>query len=294
MSNVIHIKDSLSVSYKNNAESNNKKSLFDTKVIIRCNADGKIIYSGKNLTVLGGRTSVLESIFDLQPDITHKLTLNNIMNIPHSVDALQTNAKRKIGWFMIGNGAENVNSPDVKMNPRNYETKLYSAVPFRCVPINADLSPAEREKYRLRKILTLPNIGGNQYVAYYAKKVDINNIYVTHNDSNYIPIEGHTIPVLDDDTTHPLSNAPVLVYTNFTLTVEPNEFKEYYRIMNNDSLIGAKISEIGLVYAADLNNALENNNKELSGAELFAKVTTTPIYCDTEYSSYTVIYEIST
>jgi len=273
-----------------------------TQITIKDGKNGIIILSNlKNKTVLGGRLKILENLFGIDPNPDMHLTLNSnqLLNIPHSVNTFQSGLanQRKMQWFMIGIGGENLSALNQVYKPRNYETNLYIPVPFRCVPINNDLSDSEAEKYRLRKMIV---INGNQYYAYYAKKFDISSIKLTFNESNYIPLASDTVPLSsnDDDSNldspdHRLSGGKVLSYGDFTLTVAENEFKEWYKLTHNDQLVGARLSELGLVSGYDALNTL-TGKMELADAELMSKLTHSPIPLDEEGSERLVQYVIYT
>lgn len=271
-------------------DSLNRKSSLETEIFIK-DSNGVVLFHGKNMTVFGGRQLLLEKSFGIPPDATKHLLLNDILGIPHSnsIQVLSNNLDRITNYFMIGNGAENLSVQGTIYSPHNYETKLYGSVPFRCVPFSSDLSSAEATNYRLRKIITIDN---NDYVAYYAKKFNVGVVYTEYNGSNYIPLESHTIPVDEGDSTHPLAGGSVLSYIQFTLTVEQEEFKEYYRLTHNDSLVGASLNEIGLVMGRDLPNSLDGDRNELAAAELFAKLTSTSVPLDSENSRRVVEYRI--
>jgi len=266
------------------------KSSLDTEVFIK-DGYGNILFHGKNMTAFGGRQLLLEKSFGIAPDASKHLLLNDMLGIPHSenTSVITDNEDRITNYFLIGNGAENLSVPGVTYTPHNYETKLYNTVPFRCVPFSSDLSPSEATNYRLRKIIT---IDGNDYVAYYAKKFNAGVVYTEYNGSNYVPLEAHTVPVDEGDSAHPLAGGSVLSYIQFTLTVEQNEFKEFYRLTHNDMLTGAALNEIGLVMGRDLPNTLDSNRVELAAAELFAKLTSTSVPLDSESSRRVVEYRI--
>ena len=267
-----------------------------TRINIRAGENGKLILGDlHNMTVLGGRTLIQEQAFGLVPNSAQHILLNNLLNIPHSVNVFTSTPnlaiQRKVGWFMIGTGGENLAVPYSTYEPFDYETNLYNPVPFRCVPIASDLSAAEQAAYRLKKIIT---INGNQYYAYYAKAFSLTSVTMQYENVDYIPSPGDTKQYQPNDPTNPLGAAPVLVYTDFNLMVSDVEYKEYYQANNNGSLTGARLSELGLVFGYDAPNALNGGNNELAGAELFAKLTHTPVFLDTTGSSRNVEYQIFT
>ena len=261
-----------------------------TRVMIKDSKTGKVLFDGHNTTVLGGRLHLLEKSFGITPDITQHLTLNTIMGIEHSETnrVFQNKIDRDAIYFMAGKGASSVAVPGKIFSPKNYETKLYDAIPFRMVPVSNDLSASEQEQYRLRKIVSY---GGVDYAAYYAKRFDAGVINLEYNDASYTPLESDTVPVDENDSSHRLAGGSVLAYIQFTLTITEEELKEYFRITNG-SLSGAVMNEIGLVLGADLANSLDNNRKELSNAELFAKIVSSNVAMDSDSVSRIVEYRV--
>ena len=234
---------------------------------------GRLIQSTHNTTVLGGRIALLEEMFGLTRNKDQHLMINNSLGIPHSeTDNVLNSAtqKRKVGYFMVGDGAASLETPGKCYSAKNYETKIYNPIPLRMVPLSADLSTTEQENLRLRKIV---NINGVDYVAYYAKKFEPSSVILEYNGAQYKPIDSHTTPVDEADTTHPLRGGSVLAYITFSISIEENELKEWFRITSNISKCA--MSETGLILAADLPNGLDHNRNELAAAELFTKICST-------------------
>jgi hypothetical protein len=265
-------------------------SLMGTESDVIFRVVGREVYRTSNNTVLGGRISLLENSFGLNPNINQHLTLNQIMGIPHpqTTNVILNKLERKAEFFMAGDGATSKAVPDKVYKPKNYETKLYHAIPFRFVPSSLDLSTSERDRYRLRKVI---NINDTEYIGYFAKRYEPGTLYLEYNDAEYLPTENHTVPVDENDSTHDLLGGSVLCYIQFTLSIEPNELKEYFQAVNG-SLEFASMNEAGLVYGADLPNAADSDRHELAAAELFSKVTSKPYYFENEGTARDIVYKI--
>jgi hypothetical protein len=134
-------------------------------------------------------------------------------------------------------------------------------------------------------------VNGNDYIGYFAKKYEPGSLYLEYNEATYLPREEHTVPVDENDSTHEISNGSIFCYIQFTLSIEPNELKEYFQIVNG-SLDLASMSEAGLVCGADLKNSLDADRNELAAAELFSKVTSKPSYLDSEGSARDIVYKV--
>ena len=272
------------------------ESTLDTAIQIKDGPNGKIILANlTNMTVLGGRLKIQEDLYGLTPNPNQHLPLNrpDMLNVPHSVNTFDAGKalERRIKWFMIGTGGENLSVPFSTYKPKNYETKLYNEVPFRCVPLNADLTETEAASYRLRKPITIAN---DQYWAYYAKVMTVDSLDLTFNENNYVPLIADTTPVQKNDTSHRLSGGKVIAVSRFTLTITETEFKEWYRLKNNGLLDGARLSELGLIFGLDTPNSLVNGRLEVADAEMAAKLTHSPVPMDEEGSSRVVEYRIYT
>jgi hypothetical protein len=278
------------ISYITDGISMEEASVFGTDTEVIFKIGNREVYRTQNSTTLGGRISLLENSFGLTPNINQHLTLNQIMGIPHSQanNVIVNKIERSAEYFMAGDGASSVAVPGKVYSAKNYETKLYNAIPFRIVPSSTDISENEKQIYRLRKIETIQGI---DYIAYYAKHFEPGILYLEYNEAEYLPQESHTVPVDENDSTHLLLGGSVLCYIQFTLSVEPNELKEYFNVISG-SIDMASMSEAGIVLGADLPNVLDKGNKELAGAELFSKVTSKPFYLDSEGTARTIIYKI--
>lgn len=251
---------------------------------------GRLIESGHNTTVLGGRIAQLEELFGLTKNEKQHLLINETLGVPHSESSnvlKSATLKRQTEYFMVGDGAVSQENPGKFYSPKNYETRLYNPIPFRMVPAASETS-LDTSNLRLRKEL---NINGTSYVAYYAKKFDPGVLILEYNGAEYIPQSSDTVRVDENDTLHRLSGGSVLAYIQFYLDVEENEMKEYFRITNG-SLDAASMSEVGLVLAADLPNSLDGNRSELAAAELTAKITSNSVSLSTEGSSRQIQYRI--
>lgn len=274
------------------------KPLFKTKITIKCFKNGKIsgnIIESHNGTVLNGRTFIQEFIFGHIPNPENHLTLNTILGVNHSETVYREDNNDldrflTVDYFCIGNGAESKTSKSI-IAERTSDTKLYNMVPFRCVPFGSDLSDEERKNYRLRKIIT---IKGEQYIAYYAKKISSKTLSITYNGQNYKPVESDTSDLPDTSPEKPLKTGKVIDRTSFIIKIDPVDFKEYYKAMNNGSLVNATLNEVGLIQSVDVQNTNENNKLELAAASLFSKMTYSNVPMDDDTNEAEFIYEMHT
>ena len=283
---------------------------LDTKFDIFDLKSGKLEQSLKNITALPGRVS-LESIFKSGYVANHHLTLANELvtqkggdpttfSNPSSTAAADTTVAadyygRTIGYFCIGNGGLDSSLPLAMSKPRNYETRLYNMVPFRCLPVSGpDLSTQDRAQYRMRRIET---INGQQYYTYYLKAFTVGNLNLEDSDGNaYSPVYNDSQPVNPSSPlSHPLANVSIYSYFQFDLIIDPTEFKEFYKAMFAGSLDGAYLTEFGIVLSKNMPGITDVSGvtyDEVCNVELFSKVVSSPSYMDQEENGKRITYSI--
>jgi hypothetical protein len=296
-------------------ELDGKKSTFKTDItLVDYNGNDiiKIQRHKTNMTVLGGRLDILEKPFGITPNPEQRISLNTLipdpmtqdpieyLTINHSVNVFDSTEtvlnpnrlNRYCNYWCIGQGGEDKIVPYQIHDVKPWENRLYEMVPFRCVSAANDLLPTEQAQYRLRKVVEIDN---TDYVCYYAKKFEIGTVFSMKDDAQYsstnIKVEDSNPYGLDGDG-HSMRGHTVNVYVEFTLDLTDIEFKEFYRKLHNDSLHGARLSELGLITGFDANNATDSNRKELANAELFAKMTHDPVFLSTPGSRRKVYYRI--
>lgn len=117
--------------------------------------------------------------------------LNTIYNVfPNDNDGIVT--APSIMYFGIGiMGCYNVGDQNQRkaFQPKKEEANLYEPIPFRCVPIDQDLSTAERTMYRMR---VERQFNGARYWCYYLKKLEI--VDVSSEIIRIDPITGESSP----------------------------------------------------------------------------------------------------
>ena len=143
--------------------------------------------------------------------------------------------------------------------PSNKDLDLYEPIPIRCVPIDEDLTSAERANYRMR---VRKVINGVPYFCYYLKKLMVvdNNVKITQTNPITQQQEPYTFspsdltPIPTDPSTSGEQSGEV-----FTATVSFRVGLEYYgheifeaiNAIYGGDMRYAKISEIGLYSGED-------------------------------------------
>lgn len=298
------------------------KSLFKTDITLTDFNGNEIINIARhrhNMTILSGRISVLEKAFGIVPDKNQRLLLSDMIPVPSTSGASSGNAsvnsmdedptyaslhetntifgdggknfQDSVKYFCIGNGGENPNTPYAILDVHDWETRLYNMVPFRCVPISADLTVEERKNYRLKKTI---EINGSRYYAYYAKVFDPGKVISQKSGSDYRPAVEDSAPYIGNGEGHAMNGHTSEVYVTFDLEITATEFKEFYRLLNSDSLTGARLTELGLISGYDGPSADTSASgvKELYDPTLFAKLVHEPVFLSTDGSRRKVTYSV--
>ena len=222
-------------------------------------------------------------------------TLNQKLSIQNNI-SLAANVQPTDCCLVIGNGGHGFilgTNGKPKWKPIRHTTRhtgLYNQLPFVLRLPSNDLTPAERDRYRLRKLIT---ISGTQYVAYYARKIDtsetVPGLWLRHVEN------GVTTATEYDPSIEDLNPVPPVLTTADPVTTtgdyvassakvpfimsqeEVEEFISACEIIEGEAGF-AVISEIGLVSAAERSvtgtfNGASQTYKELIQARITAHIT---------------------
>jgi hypothetical protein len=207
-------------------------------------------------TILG-ITRQLEASLGITPTYDIQSTLNAKYGVAPS--ALPT-ALPTILYFGIGiGGCYNVSNLNLSQPYPVLQTNmdLYSPIPFRCVPVEQDLSAQERALYRMRVRKT---ILGADYFCYYLKMITFDQTAVSVTETNpttgimtpYVPNYANlnpTPPVVSTSGT--TADTEVNVSLTSTLPLTGAEVTEAINVLYAGDLRYARISELGLYSGQD-------------------------------------------
>ena len=145
-------------------------------------------------------------------------TLNQKFGV-HADQVPATNEYPSLGYVAIGNKG---NTYEIGNGGFMFTTPVphlarhaagYNMIPFVARHVDDDLSAAERSNYRLR--VMLPPIGGENYVAYYLRKLDLNSVVPSielRNVNNGVITNSPFVPELSDlSPTHPVLSNPNMI-----------------------------------------------------------------------------------
>lgn len=139
-------------------------------------------------TILGVKLE-LEKYTGVTPTYDTNATLDRKYNV---FPDLVPTASPTVAYFGIGiKGRRTIDDGFITapVGVRSTNLDLYGPIPFRCVPIEEDLSAEERSSYRMRVRKTF---NGNDYYAYYLKKILLTDNVVRMTKKN--PISGTEEP----------------------------------------------------------------------------------------------------
>lgn len=198
-----------------------------------------------------------DTIYRLLPDTT----INSKYNVYHNLIPEEMPVP-KIMYFGLGiNGFYNIDDGNMSApyHPAADELDLYEPIPLRCVPVNNDLSDAERSLYRMRVEKTF---NGERYYCYYLKKITLidNSVLLTRTNpikkteepfeldpSKLIPIP--TIPTTSGEVEGTITqiNASLKLGINWV----GSEVLEAINVIYGGDMRRAKISEVGIYSGID-------------------------------------------
>jgi len=219
-----------------------------------------IFESEYSVTTIIGLLNEFESMTALQQTVLSKCTINAQHNVIPTVMPTKT---PQLFYFGIGiNGYYNVNQDTPPLSqpymPAATDMDLYQPIPFRIVPITADLSPTERAQYRMR---TMQTFNGTQYFCYWlklinftTKEVEVMQVNPTGGETPYVFNPKNLKPIPKKSSTGQIVNASgdtVIVSLSGTCPILGSEIVEVINIMYGD-LRFANISELGFYTGQDV------------------------------------------
>ena len=177
----------------------------------------------------------------------------------------------KICGIMIGDGgAGDTYNTVYKVN--RAARKVPGIVPFRVVPVDADLNPTDREKYFMRVVK-------GDYVYYYGKKWDIEReIVVQYEDGTTVPVDVDTMP----------TSKFIRVCAVYRVTIDQRDVREGFKI-EQGSTLRSRINSLGLV--AGYPGAAVDGNEEFFNVRGITTVNMENQELKDSASTITVIYK---
>ena len=196
-------------------------------------------------------------------NVDPRYLMNTTLNYKYNMQPAELPAEPpKIAYFGIGTrGFKNLDDGNLAAPfiPSASNLDLYEPLPFRVVPIDSDLTPADRAKYRMRILKT---IGGESYWCYYLKKLAIIDNRVKIIQTNVTTGEEEELEVLDSNFLTPtpgdtsaegtsVATTKVSVALTANLQITGEEVLEAVNVIYNGNMLRAVVSEIGIYTGRD-------------------------------------------
>lgn len=223
-------------------------------------------------TISHSQRELMESL-KIPFSIEEYSTVNEAFNLGN-INPPNDGSYPSIKYMMIGRGGHKTVTGSDGRGLVDYlqhgvnDANLFESVPFVLVPATDDISSAERVKYRIR---VLETHGGVDYIAYYARVIDLsqttvetrvieseNDVIVS--DSLYVPTPTSQAPVPVDisNTLLNVASARIITTRAFILvkltTTDINNIVSAVQIKYGDTRY-ATISEIGILQGFDVNTS---------------------------------------
>ncbi len=226
--------------------------------------------------VLLGSVRELEASLGLTGVYDTNSTLNAKYN---TFPSLVPTALPTLLYFGIGiGGCFNVNGANLSEPYPVLKTNmdLYIPIPFRCVPVEQDLTSQEKVQYRMRVRKT---IGGADYFLYYLKLITFNQstVQLTQTNPTTSLQTPYTLDYSNLNPTPPTVNSSGVITSNVVevnasvtsgLALTGAEVVEVVNVLYNGDLRFARISELGLYSGQDrVVTGVDANGNPLSYTE---------------------------
>jgi hypothetical protein len=258
---------------------------------IRCvDQDGNVMNT-QNTTIYPGRRFMLELLTRQIPRAQQQMTLNQLLNINANITVPNSSLiERMICLVGLGRGGATLQFSDV-LDARASDLNIFDQIPFRTVPVNADLPSEERAKYFMR---TIKVINEQTYYAYYLKKITPSEIYVKHQETNYVPKPEDNNP--EKNPSDPLSLYPIQIFLTIPIDISSKDVKEFY-IAEDGNLRKSRFNEMSIYFGVPVKLRDPINNDEYTdyvSVEAFSHLTFNNKGMDTEGASFQFNYDIIT
>ena len=257
-----------------------------------------------------GSTSTLLGIlnqFHGASDLVYNTLLGTTLNSKYNVlGTVGPPALPLLRYFGMGiNGFYNTDdmygrAPHQPM-PTNMD--LYEPIPFRCVPLDEDLTAEERAQYRIRQV---KEINGIDYCLYWLKLIEYkpNTVEIykktpdgaenTFSYSSLQNIESYLNPVppkLSAGGETPLSQERYIVRATGKCVITGEEVAEAVRVLYEGNYTKGLISELGFYTGCDVYVSKSDKNEEVvkgeDGSPILVPITPEPPTATAKESVYT-------
>lgn len=230
----IKIYDQLSADNSLVASSAPNEIIGEVEVLLSSKHGDKTIFTRKirrNDLLVTGAVFVSEKINNMRSSYkTVPIDVETGVHTSSEIDFSSTTVpKELVCGVMVGNGGcgDTYNTVHKVLKAAR---SVPGYLPFRVVPVGADLAPSDRVRYFLRVVK-------GDYIYYYGKKFSIDReINVLYEDGTVVPTD------VDPKTVTKF----IRTFTKYSVTIDQRDIREYFKITQG-STMKSLINSIGLV-----------------------------------------------
>lgn len=208
-------------------------------------------------------------------NVDYRYFMNTTLNSKYTIEETREPAvKPTLNYFGIGiSGFRNIDGLTLAApyEPNYSHMDLFQSIPFRCVPIDNDLTDAERTNYRMRVRIQVDGLG--EFWAYYLKKINYASDSVQIIETDETTGIEEVVESLDsskwlnpDPADARTTNEAAVATTKFRsvvkdglITITGAEVVEAINILFGGNLLRARVSELGFYSGSDELITVSNN-----------------------------------
>ena len=242
---------------------------------------GELLFRKHNIILIAGRRFILEKLFNITPDPSLIMTLNQIYGIDEVTPPTTEAGPRKekcVCLFGVGRGGSDLTFGSVK-KPYAKELELYDMVPLRYSAY--DLSDTVKQKYYFRQEQD------DGMIAYYLKKFETDpKIVIKVGNQDYVPDINDTD---NENGSGLIEREDITCYVELSLKIDSNDVREYFKATEGIDM--ARINEIALFtgFQPEHNTGVWTDYLDI---EIFSKLTFNSEPLDVESKEMNITYRI--
>ncbi len=265
-------------------------SMYDTEIIFK-NELGEVLFTEKNVIVLGGRRFTLEKIFDITASKSgvpyNKKTINEVLG--NTVDdnayagengEFGPQKESCVCLFGVGIGGSESELGSVA-NPSAAEHNLYNMIPFRYLSDGEELEQEDKKKYFMKVVGSPTTAVEEGYTGYFMKRFEprvvgnnpgviVPDVVITDgNGDMFDPNVTNPQPTYGDSSASYDLDAGVDAYIEINLKIDTMDIVEYFDVKFGEER--PRVNELGLFFGHPLK--IGDDIVDYGGVECFSKLT---------------------
>ena len=267
------------------AEAKPHEVIGEVEIIHRSMVNGRPIFTRtirNNDLLVTGAVFLSEKVNNIRSSfLTTPLDLELGVHTTEQIDTSSTTVPLEhIVGIAIGNGGCGDGYNTVHKVHRT-DRKVPGMIPFRVVPLNADLNGDTRNRYLLRVVQ-------GDYAYYYGKKFTVEReINVLYEDGTIVPTN---VDVIGDS-----NGKYIKTFTKYSVTVDESDVREYFKITEG-STMRSRVNSVGLMtgYLGEAGDSADKggNIQEIFNARMMTTLNMENNELKDSESTVTFIYRL--